>query len=50
MIYEVDILYFDGSCEYLLGMWDNIDMCLADLRYFKEYDCMDQIIVRPKTK
>lgn len=48
MIYEIDIIYFDGSIEYLLGRWENIPACLRDLQGFREYEDMEQIVIEPK--
>lgn len=49
MLYEIDIIYFDGTGEYLLGRWDNIPACLRELQSFREYNEMEQIVIKPKT-
>jgi len=50
VLYDIYITFFDGSSEYLLGEWDNIPACLAELRGFKEYEDIERIIIEPKEK
>lgn len=46
MLYHVDILYCDGTVEYLLGEWENTTTCLEELRQYREYDNIDQLIIK----
>lgn len=49
VLYDIDIIYFDGSIEYLLGRWDNVSACLRELQGFREYKEIEQLVIKPKT-
>ncbi|MFW9899863.1 MAG: hypothetical protein ACFFDY_01085 [Candidatus Thorarchaeota archaeon] len=48
MLYDIDIIFNDGHCEYLLGDYKDTNDCLKDLQGYREYQDIDTLIIKPK--